>query len=330
MNLLFAGGTGFFGKALLRHWQDAAESGRTVPAVTVLSRSPREFLLRHPEFAHLPWLRWHQGDILVPSSLPTATGFTHILHAAADSTHGAQLTPLQRHEQIADGTRHLLHHAAVNGIPRFLFVSSGAVYGPQPSNMPAIPESHNGIADPLNPANTYGVAKRCAEHLCALYQQQHGIETIIARCFAFVGQDLPLDVHFAIGNFIRDALLAPAITVNGDGTPIRTYMDQRDLAYWLETLLYAGRAGHAYNVGAQTPLTIGELAHLVRDTLAPEKPVRITGTADASGFRNRYVPDTGKARTELGLALQYTLPQSLQHVAKHAPHALDGRSRVYG
>jgi len=73
---------------------------------------------------------------------------------------------------------------------------------------------------------------------------------VVARCFAFVGADLPLNVHFAIGNFIRDALTADALTVSGDGTPLRTYLDQSDLAHWLFTMLERGRSGEDYNVSS--------------------------------------------------------------------------------
>ena len=311
MNLLLTGGTGFFGKALLRHWQAAP----TAPRVTVLSRNPEGFLAQHPEFAALPWLDFHQGDILNPASLPAHAAFTHLLHAAADSTLGPRLTPLQRYTQIVDGTRHLLDYAATHGIPRFLLASSGGVYGAQPQDMARMPEDYHGMPDPLNAQNAYSVAKRCAEHLCALYAQQHGIQTVVARCFAFVGRDLPLDAHFAIGNFIRDALTRPQITVSGDGTPVRSYMDQRDLAHWLEVLLRDGQAGQAYNVGSDRAIGISELAHQVRDLLAPGKPVHIAGAADTGSFRNRYVPSIAKAQSELGLRLQYTLSQSILHAA---------------
>lgn len=312
MKLLLTGGTGFFGKALLRHWQAASAA----PHVTVLSRDPAGFLAQHPEFAGLPWLRFHAGDILDPASLPAAASFTHLLHAAADSTYGPRLSPLQRYTQIVDGTRHLLDYAIAHGIPRFLLASSGGVYGAQPQDMVHMPEDYHGTPDPLNAQNAYSVAKRCAEHLCALYAQQHGIQTVVARCFAFVGRDLPLDVHFAIGNFIRDALTQPHITVNGDGSPIRSYMDQRDLAHWLEALLREGRAGQAYNVGSDVALTIAELAHQVRDLLAPSKPVHIVGTTDTGSFRNRYVPSIAKARSELGLDLRYTLQDAVLETAR--------------
>lgn len=285
-----------------------------------MTRSPERFLAQYPEFANLPWLSLHQGDILHPDSLPETGGFTHLLHAATDSTLGPQLSPLERYTQIVDGTRYMLDYAVAHGIRRFLLTSSGGVYGPQPQDMEQIPESYNGMPDPLNAQHAYSVAKRVAEHLCALYQDRHGIETVIARCFAFVGRDLPLDVHFAIGNFIHDALHAPKITVGGDGTPIRSYMDQRDLAHWLVTLLVRGRAGQAYNVGSDAAITIRELAHLVRDLLAPGKTVQILGQANSRNFRNRYVPSIDKTRSELALGLSYTLPESILETVAAVNH----------
>lgn len=312
MLVLLTGGTGFFGKALLRHWLAAACTGNAMPSVTVLSRSPEDFLDRHPEFSGQAWLRFHRGDILSPETLPPLDGFTHVLHAAADSTLGPHLSPLERYTQIVDGTRHLLDHAVKHRVPRFLLTSSGGVYGPQPAEMAHISEDYNGMADPLNPKNAYSVAKRMAEHLCVLYQDRYGIESVIARCFAFVGQDLPRDVHFAIGNFIRDALSAPEIVVGGDGTPIRSYMDQRDLAHWLLTLMTRGQAGQAYNVGSDQAISVAELAHRVRDLLSPNKPVRIAGKATADNARNRYVPSIAKAHKELDLALRFSLNDAIQ------------------
>jgi dTDP-glucose 4,6-dehydratase len=183
--------------------------------------------------------------------------------------------------------------------------------------MERIPEGYMGMPDPLNPNNAYSVAKRCAEHLCALYQDQHGLETVTARCFAFVGQDLPLDVHFAIGNFIRDALISPEITVNGDGTPVRSYMDQRDLAQWLCVLLEKGDAGQAYNVGSDHAVTIGELAHLIRDLLAPEKFVRVASATVPQNHRNRYVPAIEKIHSQLGLTITHKLTEAIMKMATY-------------
>lgn len=305
--IFLTGGTGFFGRALLRAWLGAFKAGVTVPSVTVLTRSPTGFVDRYPEFSKLPWLRFHVGDIGKPDTLPKGDSFSHILHAAADSTLGPQLAPLQRFHQIVAGTHNLLEYATACGARRFLLTSSGGVYGPQPPAMERIPEDYQGMPDPLNPANAYSVAKRAAEHLCALYQDAHDIEVVIARCFAFVGQDLPLDAHFAIGNFIRDALHGDSIQVAGDGTPLRTYLDQEDLAHWLLTLLERGQPGAAYNIGSDEVVSIAELAHRVRDLLAPGKPVEIRGQFRDTQGRNRYVPDIRKAREELGLTVRIPL-----------------------
>ena len=317
MNLLLTGGTGFFGRALIKSFEAERLSTGTLPfeQITVLSRSPEKFSLNYPALGNLGWIRWHAGDVLNPDSLPRQR-FSHILHAAADSTDAAALTPLQRYQQIAFGTQNILDFAVQHGAQRFLLTSSGGVYGPQPDGMAFIPETYNGMPDPLLLSSTYGIAKRQAEHLCTLYGEQFGLETVIARCFAFVGEDLPLHAHFAIGNFIRDALWHESITVGGDGTPLRSYLDQRDLAHWLLCLLLQGQPGQAYNVGSDVAISVADLAILVRDTLAPSKSVHILGTPDQQHQRNRYIPSIEKARTDLQLDVRIALQQAITHTAE--------------
>lgn len=314
--LLWTGATGFFGKALLRRARQA-DRGEIPERLHLLSRDPAAFAARHPALADQPGVVWHCGDVLV-GGYAALTGITHVVHAAADSTYGDRLSPLQRYDQIVTGTRNMLDFAVANGVKRFLLTSSGGVYGRQPANLERIPEGYMGMPDPMSPASAYGVAKRAAEHLCALYAEQHGLEVVIARCFAFVGQDLPPDVHFAIGNFIRDALWRDEIVVQGDGTAIRSYMDQRDLVDWLLTILERGESGRAYNVGSDEAISIADLAYLVRDTLSPEKPVRILGKAVGNAERNRYVPNVTKARRELGLDLTFSLRESVREAAHYS------------
>ena len=316
-HILVTGGTGFFGRSLLRYWLAHGLQGHPIAPVTLLSRDPAAFQTCYPEFSNLPWLNFHAGDISDPTSLPVHGAFSHILHAAADSTLGPQFAPLARYRRIVDGTRNLLDFAVAVGAHRFLLTSSGGIYGPQPPDLLALPEDWPGSPALLDPATAYSQGKRAAEHLCALYQGTGGLDTVIARGFAFVGPDLPLDVHFAIGNFIRDALCRDAIEVRGDGSPMRTYLYQDDLAHWLLTLLERGRAGEAYNLGSDEVISIADLAHLVRDLLAPGKPVRILGQGGDAQQRNRYVPDIRKAQRELGLKVTVPLAEAIRRTGAY-------------
>ncbi|WP_341882963.1 NAD(P)-dependent oxidoreductase [Synechococcus sp. UW140] len=312
LKFLVTGGTGFFGKSLLRHY--LSNEFVSSSEIVVLSRNPYLFLASYPEFIGHSSITFLQGDILQRDSLPWSHSFTHVLHAATESTIGPSLTPLQRYDQIVDGTRNILDLAVATGASRFLLTSSGAIYGSQPADLAAIPEDWPGSPPLAEPGMAYGQGKRAAEHLCALFSEQHGIETVIARCFAFVGADLPLNVHFAVGNFIRDAFTSDAITVYGDGTPLRTYLHQSDLAHWLFTLLEHGRPGQAYNVGSDEVISIAALAHLVRDILAPDKNVRILGQLEPGFARNHYVPSIIKIQRQLGLHVSVALTESIERI----------------
>ena len=315
MHILLTGGTGFFGRSLLRHHL-ASKCSDSIK-ILVISRRPEQFLAVHPEFIGHDSIKFAKADVQLRSSLPWDQTFTHVLHAATDSSIGTSLRPLQRYNQIVEGTRNILDLAIATGAHRFLLTSSGAIYGLQNFDLNSVPEEWPGAPHLADASTAYGQAKRGAEHLCTLYREAHGLETVIARCFAFVGPDLRLNAHFAIGNFIRDAVRDEvAIRVGGDGTPLRTYLDQSDLARWLLTLLKRGRSGEAYNVGSDEVISIAELAHLVRDVLAPEKTVQILGNPDSDAARSRYVPDIRKAQRELSLSIEVALADSIRRTGE--------------
>jgi nucleoside-diphosphate-sugar epimerase len=135
----------------------------------------------------------------------------------------------------------------------------------------------------------------------------------IARCYAFVGPYLNLDIHFAIGNFIRDGILKQPIIVQSDGTPLRSYLFGTDLAVWLWMILLRGKAGCAYNVGSDQAISIVELATLVSQCFSPSPEVQVLQKAKRDQPCARYIPDIKLAKKELGLQVYTNLKDSIEN-----------------
>jgi len=299
--LFITGGTGFFGCWLLESFAWANDNLDFNASALVLTRNYDAFQKNAPHLAANPAIQFHIGDVR-NFNFPEGE-FSHIIHAATTSAsatfHGED--PLLKFDTIIEGTRHTLDFAAQCHAKKFLLTSSGAVYGKQPSDMTHVSEDYCGAPDSTDPNSALGEGKRAAEFLSALYSKKYGIETKIARCFSFVGHYLPLDIHYAIGNFIRDGLNGGPIQVNGDGTPYRSYLYAADLAIWLWTILFKGDTCRPYNVGSEEETTIGELAHTVAQCFQKPIEVRIAKTPDSSRPIERYVPSTKRAREECDL-----------------------------
>jgi dTDP-glucose 4,6-dehydratase len=160
----------------------------------------------------------------------------------------------------------------------------------------------------------YARGKRAAEELCREACGRGGLAATIARCFAFVGPYLPLNGHFAIGNFIRDALAGGPIRVQGDGTPLRSYLYAADLTIWLWTILFRGAPARPYNVGSSQGLTIRDLAERAGSLFGV--PVCVSQEPTPGQMASRYVPDTERARMELGLEVWVPLEGAIRKTAR--------------
>ena len=305
--IFITGGTGFFGIWLLETFAHANDRLKLGAHAVVLTRNAAAFREKMPHLAAHPAIRFHAGDVR-DFDFP-AGRFSHVIHAATEAS--AKLNaeqPLAMFDVALEGTRRALEFARAAGAKKFLLTSSGAVYGKQPPELARVPEDFNGGPDLANPNSAYAEGKRAAEMLCTLYRRQFGLEAKIARCFAFVGPHLPLDAHFAIGNFIRDALNGGPIRVNGDGTPFRSYLYAADLAVWLWTILFKGQSGWPYNVGSEEALSIAQTAELVAKTVNPPLKVEIAKVAVEGKLAERYVPSTRRAVAELQLSPE--IPQA--------------------
>lgn len=300
--LLVTGGTGFLGSWITSSLLGADRALRLGLRVTLVSRRPGRLSL--PEDAGVEVLA---ADV---RSLQHQGRFDFVLHGAASSSavYGeGDGEPRAMSRTIVDGTQAVLEIAS-RSHARLLFLSSGAVYGHQ---VAPVGESASTGPDPLDPRLAYGQAKRLAETLCAAASAAGDLEAVVGRLFAFVGPRLPLDVHYAAGNFLAAALEGRALRVLGDGRPFRSYLYAGDLPEWCWALLVRGAPGRAYNVGSPEALSILELAQRISRLGGAELPVEVVG-APGGGAAPWYVPDTSRARDELGLRPRVGLEAALE------------------
>jgi nucleoside-diphosphate-sugar epimerase len=306
-SLFLTGGTGFFGKWLLAVLCRADTELGLGLRLTVLSRDPASFLRQYPEAADVAALHFERGHV---ADFPlTDQRHDYIFHAASDTTAiHTEADERERTRTIVEGTRRVLDLARKSGARRVLQVSSGAVYGAFAGQLSGAKEDDFDAALPVTP---YAEAKRKAEVLC----EDSGIDFATARAFAFLGPHLPLDAHFAAGNFLRDARQGGPILVRGDGTALRSYLYPADLVVWLLRILLRGRKARAYNLGSDERVTTAQLARHIADSVDPALEVVIQ-SVQPQGPQNIYLPDIRRACTELHLNVTVPLQESIARTLK--------------
>lgn len=312
--IFVTGGTGFFGCWLLESFCHINQQLQLNAAITVLTRDPVAFQQKCPHLASRPEICLHQGDVRT-FEYP-AGQFHYVVHAAADTNAlRAAQQPLELFSTIVHGTERVLRFASECGAQKLLLTSSGAVYGRQPPELSHVPEDWNGAPTTGDPSNAYAEGKRAAELLCTLHAGKGGLECKIARCWAFCGPHLPLDQHFAIGNFIADVLAHRPIQVRGDGMARRSYLYAAEMALWLWTILFRAPALVPINVGSAHDVSILELAQTVAATVAPGAEVHVAQPATPGSAPALYVPAVERASQMLGLRQRIGLAELVRRTA---------------
>jgi dTDP-glucose 4,6-dehydratase/UDP-glucose 4-epimerase len=313
-SILITGGTGFFGRWLLQILCSLILEKKFKIDIYVLSRNPEKFLEANAEYSFDRLVNFISGDVINFELPNIKTDYLiHMATTAASETFDGE-DQLQKLDLLYRGTRNTLEQAVRSGVKKVLFTSSGVAYGP--SNDTFFTEEMLQAPKTTMVSSALGEGKRLAEYLIGYYALKGGFEYSIARCFSFFGPFLPLDIHYAIGNFVNDAITKDVITVKGGGQELRSYLYIGDAWVWLlKLLLHADN--EIYNVGSSKSISIGELAIVVRNTLAAEKRVEFLGlTHEVGNFcRNTYIPNTDKICNKYELHEWTTLSQGIKKMA---------------
>lgn len=310
--IFLTGSTGFFGRWLVESFAYANGRLGLNARLVCLSRSPGDFLAKNSWLIDAPGIEWVAGDVR-SFAFPEGV-FTHVIHAATPVV--AMTTP-ESTEEILDiivrGTMRTLEFAREKKVARFLLTSSGAVYGRQPESLWGIPETWSGGSpDPASTASAYAEGKRVAETMTVCAAATSGFVARIARCFAFVGPGLPLDTHFAAGNFIRDILAGGRPVLRGNPAVVRSYLYTSDLTAWIWAHL-VGDGAPVINVGSDEAVSLGALANRLTSVHLPEVAERYT---EGDGSGSRYVPDISNAKAA-GLSVRVDLDTAFEKTIRY-------------
>ncbi len=311
-SIFISGASGFFGRCLLEALFYLDEKHGLNINIHAVSRSVTSFQKKIPLLS--------EAKInLIESDISELKNFNekvdYIIHAACDtSSERLKNSPQKILEENYFGTRNMLEIARSNPSCKFLYLSSGAVYGAQNLDAKLRLESDLSGPDLQKISSTYGEAKRLGETLCSIYSSTYGVHTAVARCFSFVGPYMNFDGHYAIGNFIRDVAQNKDVILQSKSQTYRSYLYSIDLVNWLLRILISAPNNSVYNVGSSQEILIEDLANLVVKTLDSKSKIAFSGN---QGFNtsssSRYIPSNEKAKQELGLEEYTSLNQAIKN-----------------
>ncbi|TXJ41498.1 NAD-dependent epimerase/dehydratase family protein [Brachyspira aalborgi] len=299
-SVFITGATGLFGLWLLEFLLFLNKKYDFNISITILTRSYNNFISKYPKFKDYN-INYIENDVV-----------NFKLNKRYDFFFDLVWAKLKNNEYTYDimisGIKNVINICKDIEVEKLLFISSGSVYGKQPSNILKITEDTKGI-----PINDYAKAKKYSEELLL----DSKINIGIARGFSFVGAYMKLD-YFAMANFIDSVINNRDIIINGDGSPIRSYLYMADAIYWLLTILLKSKNKSIYNVGGGGGISIYDLAKKVaKQNNNYTGEIKVLGKTNIGVAPERYVPDISKIIKELGVKENYTLEAAIKRTIEY-------------
>lgn len=303
MKTLVTGGAGFVGSELVHQ---LCERGADVVVVDNLINGRRENLAGLPT----DQVRLEVADIRDAERLQALTeGVDVVYHLACLCLRHSLHSPLENHEVNATGTLKVLLAVRAAGVKRFVYVSTGEVYG-MPRFMPMTEEHPNA------PTNCYGAAKLAGEAYTRAFHATYGFPGVVIRMFNNYGPRCHHegDCGEVIPRFLLRCMAGLPLVIFGDGTQTRDFNYVEDMA---RGVLLAGlndqAVGQTFNLGSGSDISINQLAEEVAAVVGrPQAEVIHDAPRPADIMQLRG--DATKARELIGFEPKVSLRQGLRRL----------------
>lgn len=259
-NILITGATGLIGSTLV---EVLMSNPRRDYVVYASGRNVERARKRFEDYFTSDSFHFVMYDVMTP--LQDNVQFDYIVHAASNASPNAfSDNPVEIIKANVLGVSNLIEYGIEHGMRRFLYVSSGEVYGEGDGRI--ISEKYCGYVDCTNPRSCYPSSKRTAETLCASYASEFGVDVVIARPCHIYGPNFTETDNRVYAQFIRNILKGEDIVMKSTGEQIRSWCYVVDCVSALLFILLKGVSGEAYNIAdSDSVLSIKQLADMLAE-----------------------------------------------------------------
>jgi UDP-glucose 4-epimerase len=263
MNTLVTGGAGFIGSHVA---EVLIQRGHRVCVLDDLSGGFEDNLVEGIEF-----FKGSINDIELVQKLFEQNHFDAVFHLAAYAAEGlSHFIKRFNYQNNLIGSVNLLNASINTGVKCFVFTSSIAVYGTSPE----LPMTET---TPPHPEDPYGIAKLAVEHELRICKKMFDLDTIIFRPHNVYGerQNIGDKYRNVVGIFMNQILQDKPMTIFGDGTQTRAFSYIKNVAPIIAESIEVPKAyNQIFNIGADTPYTVNELAKSVACAMGVEPVIK--------------------------------------------------------